>query len=115
MDWYGKAEAELGVSADVEDQNISISTFRMAISTRCRAIPELAHRSGDQKCAENLKASQNGIPGNGEAARPKSRVRNVAGGAQFAAIQRPARLRRQHQLHSDLSDPGEIRSDDYPE
>ena len=38
-----------------------------------------------------------------------------AGGAQFAALPKPPRLRRQHQLHSDLPDPGEIRSDHHPE
>ena len=34
----------------------------------------------------------------------------LAGGAQLAALSKPPRLRRQHQLHSDLPDPGQIRS-----
>jgi len=35
VEWYGKAEAELGVSADVEDQRISESISRRTTPTRC--------------------------------------------------------------------------------
>ena len=38
-----------------------------------------------------------------------------AGGAQFAALSKSPRLRGQHELHSDLPDPGQIRSDHHAE
>ena len=52
VDWYGKAEAELGVSADVEDQKYLGIYFPDGYQYPMPRNPGVAHRSGDQKCAQ---------------------------------------------------------------
>src|SRR2546430_1172212 len=114
VEWYGKAEAELGVSADVEDQKYLGVHFPDDYQYPMPAIPESLTDRAIRKALKNLNASETAFLGM-ETAPTEIPVRNVPGRAQFAAIQGPPRLRRQHQLHSDLPDPGQVRPHDYLE
>jgi len=72
----------------------------------------LARRRGRRRCAGKVHRGRARGLGNGRPEKADPRDQH-SGRAQFAALRRPPRLRRQHQLHSDLPDPGQVRSHDY--
>ena len=114
VDWYGKAEAELGVSADIEDQKYLGIHFPDGYQYPMPPIPDSLTDRAVRKALKNLDAAETEFLGMAEAA-DRNPGSQCAGRAQFAAIPGSTRLRRQHQLHSDLPDPGQVRSDDYLE
>ena len=103
--WYGEAEAELGVSADKADQEyLGIKISRNYPMQRIP--PSLVDQYVDRSLnAKPLTEAETGFLGAGKL------ETQPAGGAQFRTLSQPPRLRRQHQLHSDLPDPGQIRPD----
>ena len=104
---YARAEAELGVSADVKEQSFLGIDFPKDYTYPMPRIPPslLDQRIGD--ALAKLTVDETKFL---EMAEPVTevKVRSLAGGAQFAALRKSPRLRRQHQLHSDLPDPGQI-------
>jgi Choline dehydrogenase and related flavoproteins len=100
--WYGEAEKEIGISANVADQGYLDIGFSPGYS-----YPTAAHRD-----VEGRHDGAGGDAGSEDRRRRPRRPRldrlQHAGGAQFPTLPEPPGLRRQHQLHSDLSDPGQV-------
>ena len=94
--WYGKAEWEIGVSADKSEQDYLGITFGQNYNYPMPGIPE--------SMVDDVSSGVNGLSIDKIALSvsptPQGRIRALSG---------PARVRRQHQLHPDLSHSGEIR------
>jgi glucose dehydrogenase len=76
VDWYGKAEAELGVSADIEDQKYLGIHFPDGYQYPMPAIPDSLTDRAVRKALKNVNASETGFLGMAKAP-TEIPVRNV--------------------------------------
>ena len=83
--------------------------------TRCRGSRNRRPIRPSATRCDNMTDDDIKFPGNGRRRSRRSGSGAFPAARNSAALPKPARLRRQHQLHSDLPDPGEIRSDHHAE
>ena len=77
-DWYGKAEAELGVSADMEEQKYLGIQFPAGYQYPMPEIPNSLTDRAVSDALQDIDARRDGkFLGNGQRRRPKSSVRNL--------------------------------------
>ena len=100
--WYGDAEKEIGISADVGDQGYLGITFGPGYSYPMPKIPLSKVDMSVEAAMSNLKIDGVGLDDLDWA------VSSTPAARKFTTVSKPSRLRRQHQLHPDLSDPGQI-------
>ncbi len=105
--YYERAEVELGVAADAEEQSFCGISFSAG---HTYPMPRIPPSLFDQRVGNALEQLTDEETKFLEVFKPVTglRVRVPAGGSQFPAVSKSPRLRWQHQLHSNLSDPSQI-------